>query len=220
MKISKTSKLLTIAGITLASLLPLKNYAQKQDSLKKIYSENFQINLNDDKQYITMGNKEQGLKGIFQLNKTQKYEEAWLYLPSQEKWCEFGIESKINEVMISTARVKDILNENKKVCKCLFLRNEEIIYIIHNHPLSCKSGLSRGDLIALIKTNSELQNYDFKGIVVTDEGSIEYSLNPKEKEKLFKRDKKPLTNRKTKKLEKMSSSEISKFFDIKFTKFD
>jgi len=214
------TKTFAIAGITALGFLPVKSEGQSISSLRKVNSENFEINLKDNEQHVVKKNKEEGLKEIFQLNKIQKYEEAWLYIPFYEQWHEIGIESEYHTVSFDLPRIRNILDEHKNECGYFFMKKAKEICFVHNHPLTCKSGLSHGDLISLIATTQMFQDYDVRGIAVTNKGAIEYYLNPEKKEKLFLKNKKFLINRKIRKFEKMPYPEISKYFDIRFTKFD
>lgn len=217
---NKLAKIVGTFGIFGIGSLGFSSYGQDTiSSQNKIYSEKFHVNLNDTLQYIIKRDKWSGLREIFQLNKTQNYEEAWLYLPIKEEWYEIGIESEGTLVKQDLQKVEKILNEYKNECVCSFLRKD--IYFIHNHPPSnCAQGLSRGDLVALAQHSILFDKHDVQGIVVEGKGMIEYSLNPRTKEEFFKKNKKDLKIRKIEKFMKLPYAELSKFFNIKTSKFE
>ncbi len=149
------------------SINPSSNYKNQKIELQ---SPNVLLNRDDGVSFVMNKNEEQGIEDIKKIINNSDYEESWLYLPEKQKWCEVGIESDSDFVVMSLPRIYKTLEENKNVKELIFY---------HNHPLNSSKNPSFTDLTALIKLTKIFPDYKIKEKICSEYGITEYSLTEK-----------------------------------------
>jgi hypothetical protein len=121
------SKTIFYVSLSLISLIRGPGFNDE----KYIYLDNLVSNtLNEKKVYVNK-NLNSGLKDLGNLSLISLYEEAYIFLPKKKVFIEIGKDEKF--INSNTNKSNSILISIDDILNIPYLKNENKIYIIHNH---------------------------------------------------------------------------------------